>query len=227
MKKILENADEKYLNIKRRLKELDEEAAQGAVSDPNRLEEINTELEHVFNAKEKVKKMFRVRGIFAKIFGYDSKTKILAKVSRDLKIAQAIEEDIELLNESNKELRLLEHARMMHLSLFEQKIYLRNMLEFDDDEMMKIHWAKKVFGYAFVGLYLLATSFYICLFGITMGNDMTKSWLTSFLMADLTDILWFIPLKILLVNIYLPTLIGKHVSQSTSTLTKTKHWYGR
>ncbi|GMI33160.1 hypothetical protein TrRE_jg4887, partial [Triparma retinervis] len=224
MKKILENADEKYANLKRRVKELDEEVAQGAVS--NRLEEINTELEHVLNAKEKVKKMFRVRGIFAKIFGYDSKTKILAKVSRDLKIAQAIEEDIELLNESNKELRLLEHARMMHLSLFEQKIYLRNMLEFDDDEMMKIHWAKKVFGYAFVGLYLLATSFYICLFGITMGNDMTKSWLTSFLMADLTDILWFIPLKILLVNIYLPTLIGKHVSQSTSTLTKTKHWYG-
>eukprot|EP00520_Triparma_pacifica_P008937 CAMPEP_0118666010 /NCGR_PEP_ID=MMETSP0785-20121206/18966_1 /TAXON_ID=91992 /ORGANISM="Bolidomonas pacifica, Strain CCMP 1866" /LENGTH=4927 /DNA_ID=CAMNT_0006560251 /DNA_START=40 /DNA_END=14819 /DNA_ORIENTATION=- len=225
MKAIFERADEEYRNLEREEKDLLEEVQHGAMS--NRLEEIHTQLKQISLAKIKVEKMFRVNGIFARIFGYDSRTKLLHKVTRDLKIAQAIEDDIKNLTGKNKELRLLEHARMMHLTLFEQRIYMQNRLEFDDEgEQMKIHWARKVFGYTLLTIYTLATSFYICLFGITMGNNMTKSWLMSFLMADLSDIFWFIPLKILILNIYLPTLIGKHVSQSISKLTKVKHWYG-
>lgn len=54
---------------------------------------------------DKLTKMFKKSGLLARIFGYDSKSKIYAKVKKDLKLAEAIEDDIYGLSLEKKELR--------------------------------------------------------------------------------------------------------------------------
>jgi hypothetical protein len=104
---------------------------------------------------------------------------------------------------------------------------LRNKLEFEDNELEPIHCMKKCMGYLLLTCYVLATSLYICLFGISNGTQMTKTWLLSFLVADLQDIFLFAPLKIYIMFVYLPSLISKNVSRSQEGLFKVKHWYGK
>ena len=115
---------------------------------------------------------------------------------------------------------------MMHLSSFERKIYLNNRIEFDDEELLPIHFIKKILGWFFIVLFCLFTAAYICLFGIMKGNDTTKAWLLSFMVGDAQDIFIFIPIKIMILNVYLPGLIGRHVSESRAT-GKRKHWQSR
>ncbi|GMI02572.1 hypothetical protein TrST_g13777 [Triparma strigata] len=67
---------------------------------------------------------------------------------------------------------------------------------------------------------------YICLFGVMKGQQTTKAWLLSFMVGDLQDIFIFIPLKIMLLNVYLPQLIGRHVAENNAT-NQRKHWFAR
>ena len=49
----------------------------------------------------------------------------------------------------------------------------------------------------------------------------------SFFLANIQDIILFIPLKVLILHIYLPTLMSKNVSRTKAGLTRVQHWYGK
>ena len=184
------------------------------------------ELEKVQDAIKRIKNKFFSGNLFHKVLGLDSKTKLYRKLNKDIKLADAIEEEFEELNQSQQEIRMIEYSRMMHLSDFEQKVYFQNRIEFDDDAMPPIHCCKKILGWFAIVCYCLVTAMYICLFGVMKGQQTTKAWLLSFMVGDLQDIFIFIPLKIMLLNVYLPQLIGRHVAENNAT-NQRKHWFAR
>ncbi|GMH92953.1 hypothetical protein TL16_g12498 [Triparma laevis f. inornata] len=184
------------------------------------------ELEKVQEAMIRIRGKFFAGNFFHKVVGVDSKTKLYKQLYKNMKLADAIEEEFEELNDSQKEIRMIEYSRMMHLSAFEQKVYFQNRIEFDDDAMTPIHCCKKIFGWFAIICYCLITAMYICLFGVMKGQQTTKAWLLSFMVGDLQDIFIFIPLKIMLLNVYLPQLIGRHVAENSAT-NQRKHWFAR
>ncbi|GMH77769.1 hypothetical protein TrLO_g15644, partial [Triparma laevis f. longispina] len=226
LKEVYERVDEKMRSLQEEEKDIWSRIIEGAMD--REKAELESTLKEVKGAQDRIKDHFYQTSIWKRIWGSDSRSKILKKLRVDIKLSLAIEdalEDVESIR--NKNLKLLEFARISTLTKFEQQIYLKNSIEFEDDELESIHIVKKIFGYLLITCYVLATSFYICLFGISNGTQMTKTWLVSFLVADAQDIFLFTPLKIYILFVYLPSLISKNVSRTREGLVKIKHWYGK
>lgn len=226
LKEVYERVDEKLRSLQEEEKDIWSRIIEGAM-DREKSELVST-LKEVKGAQERIKDHFYQTSIWKCIWGTDSRSKILKKLRVDIKLSLAIEDALEDVESTrNKNLKLLEFARIATLTKFEQRIYLKNSIEFEDDELEPIHIVKKIFGYVLITCYVLATSFYICLFGISNGTQMTRTWLVSFLVADVQDIFLFTPLKIYILFVYLPSLISKNVARTREGLVKIKHWYGK
>ena len=93
----------------------------------------------------------------------------------------------------------------------ERNIYFQNRLTFET-EMVPVTKMKKIAGWAAIVLYSVGTAYYICLFGVSKGAETTNMWLTAFVLATLQDVLLYMPLKILFLNVYLPSLISRRLN---------------
>jgi len=138
------------------------------------------------------------------------KAKVKEKVREDLMLADAIELEFEDLDKEMKEVRLLEYARMMKLSKIERKIYFQNRLIFES-ELPPVQRFKKWAGWGIIGLYCATTGYYICMFGVQKGAQTCNTWLLSFILSCVQDALLIAPLKIMFMNVYLPSLISKRL----------------
>ena len=138
------------------------------------------------------------------------RSKVKDKVREDLMLADAIELEFKDLDREMMEVRLLEYARMMKLSKIERKIYFQNRLIFEN-ELPPVQRFKKWAGWATIGLYCVGTGLYICLFGLRVGATTCNTWLLSFVLACVQDAFFIVPLKIMFMNVYLPSLISKRL----------------
>jgi hypothetical protein len=77
---------------------------------------------------------------------------------------------LEGLEGKSKEIKLLEYSRLDFLSHAERRVYLRNKLELEEEEVEPVSACAKYSAWASLVLVNCGFAFYVCLFG-SVGAD--------------------------------------------------------
>jgi len=88
---------------------------------------------------------------------------------------------------------------------------LRDQDDNEAEEGEPVRLVLKVIAWFLVIAFCLAVSIYIILFGIKHGAKTTNSWLLSFFLSLLQDILLYLPIKIMLRSYVFPALTKEYI----------------
>jgi len=162
---------------------------------------------------------FELRWGFAKpsMFGFSQRpvtdekmfrAAVSKRVTRDVELAKTIQEILEELSPEQQEAKLLEWSRFERLNKLEQKIYVNNHTDEDEEDLDSIHWTTKSFGWLLVGVAgVIFPTIFLIMFGTAKGKATTNAWLFAFLLSFVQNVFLFDVLKIFFMNVYLPSLI--------------------
>jgi hypothetical protein len=96
------------------------------------------------------------------------------------------------------------------------------------DELKTVRKPFKVIGWCFVFLYCIATSGYVCLFGVIRGADTTNAWLVSTTISLFQEFVIVVALKVLFLNVFLPGLVSEkihHINDPSDVINSHSHQF--
>lgn len=163
--------------------------------------------------------------------GYQRMTGSTAYQKLKKRVAKEIEETEELLttlhgsaNKYNfdskmrdmamKDSLMFEQHRMDRLSFVARRIYTSNKLAFEDEAAKPIPVAKKYFGWIFLIFILLLETFYVWSFALAQGPAVANHFLLVFIISLVQDMLVYMPLKLLILNLLMPAAVKSEVRQA-------------
>jgi hypothetical protein len=126
------------------------------------------------------------------------------------------------MTEQDRHTLVWEQHRLDRLSTLARRVYQMNALEFDETPMYPVVAAKKMLGWAIVIGLLVACTFQVMVWSLSVHKSVANAWLAAFLVSMFQDLCVFVPTKLFIQNLLMPMIVKEEIREKHDDLSSSE-----